>query len=336
MERPHPCLEHLWSGCFPLGPTGSALHLSRLGMRVVTVAEAQKAAFASPFDPPVLICCGASIAMLFGGSWLAGRRLRVVVIGIEARHPDRTLYWISNGTFALSMLPIAVLAYLGHRPSTSVVEAYLGFSLVSAVGGYVTGYRSQHNRASPYWDETPLIAAARKGNWLSYGIFCPWPSVNTSVSGGWTALTRAAEANHLSIVRALLDHGADVNARQNSALVAAAENGNVQMVRLLLDKGANIERDGGYALRSAAQKGHIEVVQELVRRGVDVDARRRRDPYSKPEFLTPLDFALMNRHEDVALLLIENGGRCTRVGHDETLEFVDLDKSVCASSMKRR
>jgi ankyrin repeat protein len=70
-------------------------------------------------------------------------------------------------------------------------------------------------------------------------------------------------------VRALLEHGAPVNARQEkgwTALHAAAQHGDRAMVELLLKYGANpnAKNDEGHTPDQVAnEKGHVEIAERL-------------------------------------------------------------------------
>jgi ankyrin repeat protein len=82
-------------------------------------------------------------------------------------------------------------------------------------------------------------------------------------------LHSAAAARNLAIVRALLEHGAPVNARQQkgwTALHAAAQHGDKPMVEVLLKHGANpnAKNDEGRTPDEVAdEKGHLDVAERL-------------------------------------------------------------------------
>jgi hypothetical protein len=75
---------------------------------------------------------------------------------------------------------------------------------------------------------------------------------------------------HTDSVKALLEHGADVNTRNNdgcTALILAASSGEIEIVRALLSKGADVSarltQTGKTALMLAKEKGYSEIIQLL-------------------------------------------------------------------------
>ena len=92
----------------------------------------------------------------------------------------------------------------------------------------------------------------------------------------WTPLVYASIAGHTRTLRALLDKGADADARDDfggTALVYAACVGKKETIQVLIDNGAdpNAKRwkpkDRQSALLCAATNGHIEVVEILKKVG---------------------------------------------------------------------
>ncbi len=98
---------------------------------------------------------------------------------------------------------------------------------------------------------------------------------------GYTALMFAAMHGHVDVVRALLDKGADIEAKDDhikcTALICAATNGHNPVVELLLDKGADIEakddKNQSTSLIWAAHEGRYQVVPTLIDRGADTKAK---------------------------------------------------------------
>jgi ankyrin repeat protein len=85
-------------------------------------------------------------------------------------------------------------------------------------------------------------------------------------------------AQHVDVVRVLVEAGADVEAQTplgSRPLHAAAQDGHVEVVRTLLEVGADVEAqfaDGARLLHRAAQFGHVEVVRTLLEAGADAEA----------------------------------------------------------------
>ncbi|HZQ51466.1 MAG TPA: ankyrin repeat domain-containing protein [Bryobacteraceae bacterium] len=129
-------------------------------------------------------------------------------------------------------------------------------------------------------------------------------------SDGWTPLHLAAFFGHSELATALLDRGAQVDARstngmKNTPLHAAAAGGHADLVDLLAKRGAdpNAHQEGGWtALHSAAQAGNREMVSVLVANGAHVNVRAKNSQ-------GPLDMALMKGHAEVAALLEDLGAK---------------------------
>jgi ankyrin repeat protein len=98
-----------------------------------------------------------------------------------------------------------------------------------------------------------------------------------------TALFLATQNWSRVIVKLLIDHGADVNARigwSGHVLQAASLRGDTALVQSLLNAGADVNAQGGHygnALRAASWAGHEDIVDLLVRAGAVIS--REGDTY---------------------------------------------------------
>jgi uncharacterized protein len=125
---------------------------------------------------------------------------------------------------------------------------------------------------------------------------------------GWTPLHLAAFFGHAELAGALLDRGAQVDARstnamKNTPLHAATAGGKLAVMALLLQRGAdvNARQEGNWtALHAAAQSGNREMLEVLLAHGADVRSRASNNQ-------SPLDLALSGGHQEIAALLEQLG-----------------------------
>src|SRR5262245_5963936 len=115
-----------------------------------------------------------------------------------------------------------------------------------------------------------LSDAAKTGNWetvrsmVSKGI--TRDAVNTGDNDGTRPLHWAVRADEVEVADLLLKAGADATAQNRlgvTALYLAATNGNGTMVRKLLDRGANpnqVEKTGETVLMVATRSGGTDAV----------------------------------------------------------------------------
>jgi len=135
---------------------------------------------------------------------------------------------------------------------------------------------------------------------------------------GLTTLHYATGGGHFEIVKLLIEHGVDINARAEdhghnphhhelpkTALHFAARSGHIEIVKLLLEHGADINAKVSPGLKTAlhfaAENGHIESVKLLLEHGADINAKEGlRDK-------TALHFAARSGHIEIVKLLLEHG-----------------------------
>jgi outer membrane protein assembly factor BamB len=92
----------------------------------------------------------------------------------------------------------------------------------------------------------------------------------------------------------------------NEALWDAARSGHTARVAAILDKGADVNakaRYGATALFFAADKGRLETVKLLVARGAEINIE---DTFYR---FKPIDLALQNGHAEVGIFLLEKGAK---------------------------
>uniref|UniRef100_A0A8C4Q7F2 Uncharacterized protein n=1 Tax=Eptatretus burgeri TaxID=7764 RepID=A0A8C4Q7F2_EPTBU len=96
---------------------------------------------------------------------------------------------------------------------------------------------------------------------------------------GAPPLWAASAAGHLSVVKALLSHGASVNnttLTNSTPLRAACFDGHLDIVKYLVEHHADLEvanRHGHTCLMIACYKGHRDIARYLLERGADVNRK---------------------------------------------------------------
>ncbi|KAL8724372.1 MAG: hypothetical protein Q9166_007983 [cf. Caloplaca sp. 2 TL-2023] len=105
---------------------------------------------------------------------------------------------------------------------------------------------------------------------------------NRKNDSGQTPLYLASSTGHLTVVRILLDRGADLNAsggRLSTPLQAACFQGYVDVVRLLIEKGANMKSRGLFqnALQASVMGNHEQIAMLLLHNGFEINGQSEYD-----------------------------------------------------------
>lgn len=152
-----------------------------------------------------------------------------------------------------------------------------------------------------------IAAAARRGDWAAVRALVEQGADVTARQGdGATALHWAAYRDEPAAAGLLIAAGADVNAANDlgvTPLWAAAENGGAAVARRLLEAGADPNApllSGETPLMTAARVGAADVARQLLAAGADVAASAGRGQ-------TALMWAVAQRHPHVVEVLLEHG-----------------------------
>jgi uncharacterized protein len=128
-------------------------------------------------------------------------------------------------------------------------------------------------------DRQLILAAAEGDAGRVRSLLARDAGVRARDENGRTALVAAAYGNHLAAARALIDAGANVNAKDSSVqsayLIATSEIGDdPRLLELTLAAGARVDDKDSYngtGLIRAADRGHVRIVRRLLRAGIDRD-----------------------------------------------------------------
>lgn len=134
-------------------------------------------------------------------------------------------------------------------------------------------------------------------------------AVNHFSADGFPPLGLACFFNRYDAANLLIKHGAHINetSRNDQKVMpihAAAAADSLELCTLLLDHGADVnarQQDDFTPLHAAAQNGNVELVRLFLRMGADVNVRTGSG-------LSPLQLAMDSKNQQVVKLIMEAGG----------------------------
>ena len=162
---------------------------------------------------------------------------------------------------------------------------------------------ARHDVRSNY-GRTPLFQAAFKE--AAICLLDHGADVNAKDNLRFTPLMLAAQEGHLPLVDLLVLRGADLDLANNEGatpLIKAAQNGRLEVIKFLVEKVAVVDQpanDGGTALDHASLDGHLDVVQFLLSAGANIN-------HLDVKGMSPLYAAAQNGHIEVVKLLVKEG-----------------------------
>ena len=162
---------------------------------------------------------------------------------------------------------------------------------------------------------TPLMIHAEKGNKdiVSY-LIAHGADVDRGDTAGQTALhltvysTALHISGHLSIVKILVDGGANVNVQDKygcTPLIIHAEKGNKDIVSYFIAHGADVDRKDPAGRTALHISGHLSIVKILVDVGANVNVQ---DKYGR----TPLMIHADKGNKDIVSYLVTHGADVDR------------------------
>ena len=220
-------------------------------------------------------------------------------------------------------------------------------ALIAAIEkGHVDVVKQLLNRgADPNWvipSNDPLLPghsgltlAVRFGHSAIVKELLRWKAdASFEKTSGGTPLSYAASCGHVDILKQLLKAGARLT---DHVMDGAVRQGHEKAVEILLKVGANPNRPNiikETLLSTASGNGHLGLVKLLIKYGAATERAQRG--------LTPLMWAVIRRHDEVAKWLIkhsveletkDNGGR-TALHHAVANHRLDIVKQLVASGAK--
>ena len=167
---------------------------------------------------------------------------------------------------------------------------------------------------------TPLFNASTRGYASMVRRLLDAGANVQCTAGSDTPLHASSGKGHISIVGYLLGAGADVNAlnpKGNSALYMASNSGNLAIVTELLAKGARVDHAAPstiFPLHVAVARGHVKIVEILLDAGADLNA--------KCFAMTPVLVAISYQHERVLECLLTRGAEANpNLNEESALHF---------------
>ncbi|TET69604.1 MAG: hypothetical protein E3J44_07725 [Candidatus Aminicenantes bacterium] len=183
------------------------------------------------------------------------------------------VYWTSGiNVHRLYVVPWANLVVV-HRVNSDIPLRRPGVEEVDRLLAFILEARIPDTGLA-------LIKAADKGDSeVVEALLDSGADINARDEQNQTALHQAASRGHTPIVKLLLERGADVNAKNlfaQTALVAPVYRGSLDAVRALLGAGADVDTRSGFAGQTpllAVSTGRTKVVETLLEEGADVNAK---------------------------------------------------------------
>lgn len=237
---------------------------------------------------------------------------------IPDRDGNHPLHWAVMGSRdgSHSAAVIALSTAKGFAPNAANAEGRTAMHLVAMVGdsglaATILDTFSVDLNARDAEGKTPLLTACETGATdIVLELIAHGAALNlVDHVEGRTGLVWSCVNNLTDTAIAMVDASADVNTVDSSCkspLMYAAFQGATPIVGLLVEHSANPnlqDVDGVTALHWASLAGHADAVRALLAAGAEPNATESAESHA-----TPLDYATLNGHDNVADILRSAGG----------------------------
>ena len=198
----------------------------------------------------------------------------------------------------------------GERPSPpsgTPLHYAAHYGLDAMVKYLVIEHAQDVNARGLYKKSTPLHLASARGHVTVVRVLLEHDAdVTAQNEDGSTPLHLASRWGRVKVVRVLLKHGADPTAQDNNRLTPlhqASSRGHVDSARILLELGVDAtaqDKNGWTPLHWASYEGHVGVTRVLLKHGVDATVEDKNGR-------TPLHRASFEGHLGITCVLLEHG-----------------------------
>lgn len=248
-----------------------------------------------------------AIGLIFSGSYALASKPRsiqiveeslpessVVVRAIDLDQKDKVQDWLRAGHSPLTRIENKLKEQLLDRAASQGSVEVFNVLLSEIDRGHYSA-KLTDSRGTPLLVGLASLAmpgqaqASRYERMIEALLRFSSSTVNESdrayIGDGRTALHQAAANGNVQVIRTLIAHGAQVNAKNSSGetpLHLAARFGHVDAVQYLLYSGANLHQKTNYtkatALMAAAEMGHASVIRMLMAAGAN---KNEKDTFGK-------------------------------------------------------
>jgi len=249
-----------------------------------------------------------------------GYGCRALQYAIDTKRTNIVKIMLSNGIDANTIIHRTIgdgPEETNSRKSDSQKSGFLWHRPTIVFGVSALGYVIQKDESDDLWIVQMLLDSGADPNGIVSDSFGFYEGFEKR-----TAILEAIDYDNLTMVKKLINAGADANSGirvdiSRTPLQSAAEMGSIDIVHLLLEHGADVNaplhnRHGATALQFAAIGGYTGIALLLLEKGADVNALP-----VQIDGRTALEGAAEHGRNDMVRLLLSAGAQIIGVGGEQ-------------------